>query len=44
MEEEVVNDFRTAIISGEYARARELSTRMNVSPEALRKIEYQMYE
>jgi hypothetical protein len=47
MEEEVVNDFRTAIMSGDYKRARELAARMNVvngGLEVTKRVEYEMYE
>jgi WD repeat-containing protein 26 len=46
MEEEVVNDFRVAVLSGDYARARELAGRMNMPQggEAIKRVEYEMYE
>ena len=46
MEEEVVNDFRNAVLSGDYARARELAGRMNMPQggEAIKRVEYEMYE
>lgn len=46
MEEEVVNDFRQAVLSGEYRRARELAQRLNFEkgPEVASRVEYEMYE
>ena len=46
MEEEVVNDFRVAVLAGDYARARELAGRMNMPQggEAIKRVEYEMYE
>ena len=46
MEEEVVNDFRVAVLAGDYARARELAGRMNMPQggEARKRVEYEMYE
>jgi|LauGreDrversion4_2_1035121.scaffolds.fasta_scaffold526097_1 hypothetical protein len=46
MEEQVVNDFRQAVINGEFGRARELAGRMNMSSSdnAIRRVEYEMYE
>jgi len=51
MEEQVVNDFRTAVLAGEFTRARELVGRMNISTSSdnnnrggIRRVEYEMYE
>lgn len=46
MEEEVVNDFRVAVLAGDFARARELAGRMNMPQggEAIKRVEYEMYE
>ena len=42
----MVNDFRIAILSGDYLRARELAGRMNMphGGEAIKRVEYEMYE
>lgn len=52
MEEEVVNDFRQAVLGGEYKRARELATRMNITSDecaafgspGIKRVEYEMFE
>ena len=47
MEEEVVNDFRQAVLSGDFKRARELAARMNMQNgggEIVKRVEYEMYE
>ena len=42
----MVNDFRVAILSGDYLRARELAGRMNMpnGGKAIKRVEYEMYE
>ena len=42
----MVNDFRVAVLAGDYARARELAGRMNMPQggEAIKHVEYEMYE
>ena len=53
MEEEVVNDFRQAVLNGDYKRARELAIRMNIketnsdefgSQKGIKRVEYEMFE
>ena len=52
MEEEVVNDFRQAVLNGDYKRARELASRMNIketsddfgSQKGIKRVEYEMFE
>ena len=42
----MVNDFRVAVLAGDYARARELAGRINMPQggEAIKLVEYEMYE